>query len=264
MIMKKEDFFEPFKIYDNLYFVGTKLSAVYILDTGDGLIMFDTGYQETLYAVIDGMHKMGLNPYDVKYILITHGHIDHMGAAKALREMTGAKIFLGKEDREYANGGLDLSWAKEVNLALETFEPDILLTDGDEIRLGNSVVKTIATAGHTPGTKSFIFDVLDGDKSWTAGLHGGPGLNTLVKEYLDENDLPYSSREEYTYSMLRQKDEKVDIMLANHIEFNGTEEKLKKLKAGDKDAFRDKNEWEKFNLWCVDIMRELIENEKNK
>ena len=86
--------FEPIKIFGNLYFVGTPPASVHIVDTGDGLIMFDTGYQQSLYVVIDNIYRLGLDPHNVKYILLTHGHIDHMGGARALRELTGAKIAL--------------------------------------------------------------------------------------------------------------------------------------------------------------------------
>lgn len=126
-----EGTFPPFRMYGNLYFVGTQPASVHIVDTGEGLCMLDTGYQHSLYIVLDNMYRMGLNPHDVKLILLTHGHIDHFGATRALRELTGAKIALGAADREYATGELDLSYAKELDMTYtETFDPDILLSDG--------------------------------------------------------------------------------------------------------------------------------------
>ena len=143
------NYVKPFCIWGNLYFVGTEEASTHIVDTGDGLIMFDSGYQKTLYLVIHNMHLCGLNPLDLKYIVHTHGHIDHFGGTKALAELTGAKTFLGRNDRKYANGELDLSYAKELGMEFtETFEPDVLLDDGDIIELGNSQIKALATRGN--------------------------------------------------------------------------------------------------------------------
>ena len=265
--MKKtwEGSFEPLRIFGNLYFVGTPPASVHIVDTGEGLIMLDTGYQQSLYMVIDNIYKVGLDPHDIKYILLTHGHIDHMGAAKALRELTGAKIALGKEDRDYANGTLDLSYAKELDMEFsETFEPDLLLSDGDEIRLGNTAVRAVATPGHTPGAMSYFFNVSDGKDTFIAGLHGGMGINTLCKEFLDKYGLPYSLRDDFVRSMLRLNQEKVDIFLGNHMQHNHTERKAELVRSGNRLAFVDPDEWQAYNLWCIKNLENMIEKEKKQ
>lgn len=259
--MKKpwEGSFDPFRIFGNLYFVGTPPASVHIVDTGEGLIMFDTGYQHSLYITIDNIYRLGLNPHDIKYILLTHGHIDHMGAAKALRELTGAKIALGKEDRDYANGTLDLSYAKELDMEFrETFEPDVLLSDGNEIRLSNTTVRAVATPGHTPGAMSYFFNVSDGADIFIAGLHGGMGINTLCKEFLEKYDLPYTLREDFVNSMLRLNEEHVDIFLGNHMQHNHTERKAELIKSGNQLAFVDPSEWQPYNLWCIENMEKMI------
>jgi metallo-beta-lactamase class B len=188
-----------------------------------------------------------------------------MGAAKALRELTGAKIALGKEDRDYANGTLDLSYAKELDMEFsETFEPDILLSGGDEIRLGNTTVRAVSTPGHTPGAMSYFFNVSDGKDTFIAGLHGGMGINTLCKEFLDKYGLPYSLRDDFVRSMLRLNQEKVDIFLGNHMQHNHTERKAELVRSGNRLAFVDPDEWQAYNLWCIKNLENMIKKEKKQ
>ena len=84
-----EGMLEPIRKWGNLWFVGGDPASVHIVETGDSLILFDCGYQETLYLLLDGMRRLGLDPERISDVFITHGHIDHCGAAKALRELYG-------------------------------------------------------------------------------------------------------------------------------------------------------------------------------
>ena len=252
-----EGYVKPFKIFGNLYFAGTVPASTHIIDTGEGLIMLDPGYQQSLYLVIHNMYLLGLAPLDLKYIVMTHGHIDHFGATRALVELTKAKTFIGEKDRDSANGTLDLSFAKELGMEYtETFEPDVLLNDGDKIKLGNTEITAIATPGHTAGAMSYFFDVADGEEVFRAGLLGGVGINSLSTAYLKNHDLPFSLRDDLVASMNRLKNEKVEIFLGNHVHNNNTVEKSFKIFEGDKYAFVAPDEW---SAYC----ERVIENCKN-
>ena len=256
-----EGYIPPFQLWGNLYFVGTYHASTHIIDTGKGLIMLDSGYQHSLYLVLENMRKLGLDPMDIKYIVHTHGHIDHCGATQALVQMTGAKTFLSEADKDYMNGTVDLSWATELELDLEEFEADVLVNDGDTITLGNTTLTAVATPGHTPGSMSYLFNVTDGEKTLVAGLHGGAGLNTFSKTFLDKYNLPYSYRDDYFRSMERLKTLKVDIFLGNHAWQNQTREKQALVATGDKDAFVDPNAWAAFAEQCQQKLRDFIEKE---
>ena len=92
-----DGYVKPFKIFGNLYFIGTEPASTHLIDTGEGLILIDTGYQHSLYLVLNNIWELGFSPYDIKYLVHTHGHIDHIGGTAALVELSGAKTFLGKE-----------------------------------------------------------------------------------------------------------------------------------------------------------------------
>ena len=177
--------------------------------------------------------------------------------------MTGAKIAIGKPDAKYADGTLDLSFAKELGLEYnESFTPDILLNDGDVIALGNTRVRAVATPGHTRGAMTYVFNVTDGEDVYTAALHGGQGMNTLSAEYLLKNSLPLSLRDDFLKAMDRLEKEKVDVFLGNHVQHNRTLEKFEKLKNGDRLAFVDPDEWAQNARKAKLSLFKLIEKEK--
>ena len=108
-----------------------------------------------------------------------------------------------------------------------------------------------------------IFDVTNGKDTFRVGLHGGMGINTLCSEFLDKYNLPYTLRDDFKRSMLRLNEEKVDIFLGNHMQHNNTEEKAEKVRNGEEYAFVNPDEWEKYNLWCIENLEKMIEMEKN-
>ena len=255
-------YMKPFKIWGNLYFAGTEPASTHIIDTGEGLIMLDSGYQHSLYLVIHNMHLLGLDPMNVKYIVHTHGHIDHMGATKALTVLTGAKTFIGEQDKKIANGTVDLSYAKELDMEFnEFFEPDVLLNDGDKIKLGNTEIVAKSTPGHTRGAMSYFFDVADDKRTLRAALMGGVGINTMCREFLDKYGLSYDCRDNFINSMDRLKTEQVDIFLGNHVIHNNTLGKHKEICNGNSDAFVDPNAWKEHCIWAKQNLLDMIDKE---
>lgn len=257
-----EGYLTPCKVFGNLYFVGTEPASTHIIDTGDGLIMLDSGYQHSLFVVLHNMHILGLDPRKLKYILHTHGHIDHMGATTSLVQLFGCRTFIGEPDKDYINGKLPLSWAKELCLELIPFEADVTVNDGDKIILGNTEITAVATPGHTPGAMSYFFDVTDGKSTYRAALHGGMGFNTMRSSFLDEYGLSYSCRDYYIESQTRLAELPCDIYLGNHASQNRTPEKIRKVLSGDELAFVDPDEWKREMLSSRDYLKYLIKENK--
>lgn len=254
---------EPTRIWGNLWFVGGYPASVHILETGEGLVLFDCGYQETLYLVLDGMRRLNLDPGRITDIFITHGHIDHCGAAKALQMLYGCKIWISAVDAPAVRGEneTDLTCATELNLPFIFFEPDGLLRDGDRITRGNTEIRAVATPGHTAGAMSYFFDITDGKRVLRAGLHGGAGFNSVSADYLTRHGLPFSLQADYVASMRRLMRERVDVFLGNHVEQNKMPKKYLALCSGDPDAFVNAGEWVHFLEKCVEGFEAMVKEE---
>lgn len=251
---------EPFRVLGNTWFVGTGPASTHIIDSGEGLIMLDSGYQESLYLVLDSMHRCGFDPADLRYIIHSHGHIDHAAATKALVELTGAETFIGEGDRAMVNGEHpELSWAPEYNMAYPApFEPDHLIKDGDQIKLGNVVIDCVATPGHTAGVISFFWDVEHEGQIYRAGTFGGAGFNSFTADYIRKYQLEsYDLRGSYRRSLQRLKQEKVDLFIGNHVGQNQTPERYQRLKSGEVKAFVDPGSWLKFLAGCENSLADF-------
>ncbi len=253
----------PFRIFGNLYFVGTEPASSHMIETEEGLILIDSGYPQSLYLVIESIWELGFDPRKIRCIVHSHGHYDHLGATRALKELTGAKTFLGAEDFDYANGKLDLTWAKELgHVYHEAFEPDVALHDGDVIRLGSTEIQCVSTPGHTPGTISFFFDVAENGVRLRAGMHGGVGVNSMTRKFLDAYGLSCDCREKFFAGLDRLKHEHVDLHLGNHVGCNDTLGKARRMKRERENPFIDPSEWPVFLERCRTNLQRQIDAEQ--
>ena len=239
---------EPFRIVGNLYYVGNRDVSSHLIDTGQGLILLDTAYPQTVYLLLESIRRLGFDPDDICCILHCHAHYDHFGGTRAITELTGAKTALGREDIEILEEKPELSWAPEYGVPFyETFQVDRPLDDGDTISMGNATIECLSVPGHTPGSMAYLFEITDNGTIHTVGIHGGPGLNTLTKEYLEKHGLPLSRRTDYMRSVERLKERTVDVFIGAHPGQNATLDKRAAMKDG-KNPFLDKTAWPSF--WC--------------
>lgn len=255
-ISKRTEFYEspskvyckPFRIFGNLYYIGDEKVCSYLVDTGDGLIIFDTGHPHTIHLLVQSIWELGFNPADIKYIIHTHGHFDHFGASNEFRTLYGCKTIMSRIDmemiRDNPNGAL-LSFypIPYVKLPIidETFE------DGDVIALGNTKVLCVLTPGHSPGNTSFFFDVQDDKKTCRVAYFGGAGFNCLRKVSLDANLFPYSLRDDFLNSIDKVKSEVANIVLGSHPSQYSLFEKIKLMEENSKiNPFIDDGEWDRY------------------
>ena len=139
-----EAYIKPFKIINNLYYVGDKRVCAHLIDTGEGLILFDAGYQHTIHLLIESIYELGFNPKDIKYLIISHGHFDHFGSVNELRALYNCKTFMSKEDcnmlRTTPKASL-LSVNPNPYASLPIIDHEFV--DGEIIKLGNTSIKCV-------------------------------------------------------------------------------------------------------------------------
>ena len=235
----------PFKMYGNIYFIGSTRVSVHLIETEVGLVLIDTGYPDMYEQILGSMNELGFNPKDLCAIFHSHGHIDHFGCTQKLKELSGAKTYISYIDNDIVNGKLDLSWAQELGYQrLPTFNCDVLVIDGDTFSFGNTTIRCRLTPGHTDGVLSFFIKTGTEDKTAIAGMHGGVGFNTLTTEFLNKYQLSFRCRDVFKESIHKMLDEPVDIVLGNHPQQNDTQGKLEKVLMGD--SIVDHTEWKRF------------------
>ena len=204
---------KPFKVIENVYFVGNTWVSVYLIDTPEGLILIDCAYEENLYLLIDSIRGLGFDPKDIRHLLISHGHFDHCGAARQLQEMSNCEIWINEKDAYFFTERRDL-------IAFEDRVPEFRIDhyyDSDQsICFGGMTIWPVPCPGHTPGTTSFFFEVEHEGRKLTVAMHGGLGTNTLSKEDLLTNGWPLSFQQGYLDLLRQMKRRSVDVLIPSH------------------------------------------------
>jgi metallo-beta-lactamase class B len=220
----------PAKVFDDLFFLGQTAFSVWGLRTKDGIILVDSIFDYSVEAeVIEGLKKLGIDPAEIRYVIISHAHGDHSGGAGILQQH-GARVVMSEADWQLYEKGPDKIKAKR----------DIVATDGMPITLGGATVRVYLTPGHTHGTISTVLPVHDNGKPHVAALWGGTLFN-----FRDSPDDPRDARlKVYAESAAKfravVRTAGADILLSNHTAYDGTTVKLAELagrKAGEPNPY---------------------------
>jgi metallo-beta-lactamase class B len=158
----------PYKVFDNLYWLGTRQHSSWALRTSEGLIIIDTNFAwATEPEIIDGLKTLGLDARQIKYVVISHAHGDHDQGAAELQKRFGAKVVMGAPDWEST-----LQRAPTAAGGVPTRDV-VVGPAGMKLTLGDTTVDIVATPGHTPGTLSYVFPVKDQGRTVTVAYSGG-------------------------------------------------------------------------------------------
>ncbi len=245
---------DPAKIFDNVYIMGRSGTAVYAITTSDGILLIDSGYpNEVEQVVIGGMQKLGLDPAQIKVVILTHGHADHFGGTPYIQEHYHPHVYLSAADWNLMEN--PPAGRAQKGPAPTLPKHDMVMTEGQPVVLGDEKVTPVAIPGHTPGSMGVIFAVKDRGKTHMAALYGG---TILLPGIISDDGL-----QQYLHSIAHFKDEtkkaKVDVELQNHPLYDNLQEKLDKLKTpkkGDPNPFVvGQANYQKF----LDVMSQCME-----
>lgn len=252
---------QPFKLHDNLYFIGSEAVSVHLINTEEGLVLIDTGYPSMYELIISNIKQLGFEPANICAIFHSHGHIDHFGCTQRILELCNAKTYISRIDNEILNGKYDLSWAKELGKELlPFFNCDVLIEDGDTFNFGSTSIRCIHTPGHTDGVMSFVITLNNNGKTVVAAMHGGIGTNSMAADFLNKYGLSFDCREKFRQGLRKLADEKVDIVLGNHPEQSKTKNKLIRVLNGETDL-TDPEEWQRFLAYAERRLDALLKSE---
>jgi metallo-beta-lactamase class B len=217
---------EPYRVIANIYYVGAADISSHIIVTPQGLILLDTGTREMLPGLRASIEKLGHKLTDVKIILSSHAHWDHVEGHAPMKDLTGAQVMAVGEDAAAIASGVDNS-----ALGAEGWKPvkvDRILKDGDTVTLGGVTLKANLTPGHTKGCTTWTTTVQESGKSLLVVFIGGVSINEGVK--LVGNSRHPAIADDYARTFRTLKSLKADVFLAQHPSIYGMAEKMRRLK----------------------------------
>jgi metallo-beta-lactamase class B len=217
--------FPAFKLIGNVYWVGTYDLSTYLITTDAGHILINTGFVETVPQIAEGVEKLGFKMADVKVLLATHAHVDHVAGLAALKRTTGAQVMMSEADAVLLEDGgkSDFRFGNEASTNFEPVKVDRRLKDQDTIVLGGVTVTAHHHPGHTKGATSFTLTVREGGRDYRVVIANLGSINPGVTV----SGMPKypTIRDDYARTFAAQKSLPVDVFLASHAAQFGMHEK---------------------------------------
>jgi len=217
--------FPPHRIADDLYYVGSKGESTYLVTTKQGHILINSSFEATVPLIRQNMEKLGFRFGDVKILLASHAHADHVQGHALLRQQTGAAVYVMEgDDRVIATGG------EGQYLYKDRWKPckvDRVLKDGDRVTLGQATLIARRTPGHTRGCTTWTLRVRDAGKTYDAVIVGSPNVNPGYR-LVDNQDYPEIAAD-YVKAFAILKALPCDIFLGAHGNYYGMEAKVARL-----------------------------------
>ncbi len=231
--------FPPFRIVGNLYYVGSKDLASYLITTPQGHILINSDLETSPPLIRASVEKLRFKVSDVRILLISHAHWDHDGGSAAIKALTGATYMVmdgdvpvvesgGKTDFQYGNTPASLYTPTKV---------DRVLHDGDEVKLGGTTLVAHLTPGHTKGCTTWTMKLVEAGKSYDVVIIGSPNVNDGYKLVGNPSYPGIVSDYERTFQVLKSLP--VDIFLGAHGSYFDLLKKYPRLKEGTENPFVD-------------------------
>jgi metallo-beta-lactamase class B len=232
--------YDPFLIYGDVYYVGTRGLASYLIVSPHGHFLIDGGLPENASIIARNIETLGYRLKDVKYLLNSHAHFDHSGGLAALKKATGAKMVASDGDRWALEAGLVPGSEDDPAFAAPPVAVDRVIGDGETLTLGGVTLSAHVTPGHTKGCTSWTMAA--GGKQILFFCSASVAANRLVASKIGPPQYE-GIVDDYRATFAATKNWRPDILLANHPEFFSMEEKRERQLAGDSNAFVNPDEF---------------------
>ena len=231
--------FPPHRIIANVYYVGSKGLASYLVVTSQGLILINSDLESSVPLLRDSVEKLGFKFSDIKILLISHAHWDHCAGSALLKKITGARYMVMDADVPAVESGgkTDFQYANTPDSLFPPTKVDRVLHDGDQVKLGNVVLVAHLTPGHTKGCTTWTLKVVDAGKTYDVVIIGSPNVNAGYK--LVNNPQYPQVAQDYELMFRTLKALPCDVFLGAHGEYYGMEAKFSRLQEGAPNPFID-------------------------
>src|SRR5579859_959841 len=231
--------FPPHRVIGNIYYVGSRGLASYLITTPQGHILINSNLESSVPQIREAIEKLGFRFHDVKILLISHSHWDHCAGGALLKELTGAKYMVMEADvPDIESGGLtNFQYGKLPGAGYKPAKVDRVLHDGDQVKLGEVALVAHLTAGHTKGCTTWTMKVQDGGKTYDVVIVGSPNVNTGYR--LVNNSLYPQIAQDFERTFRTLKSLPCDVFLGAHGSYYGMESKFARLKSGGPNPFID-------------------------
>jgi metallo-beta-lactamase class B len=252
--------FKPFRIIGNIYYVGTNNLACYLITTPEGHILIDTALQESAPIVRANIATLGFKLQDIKIILSSHAHFDHVAGHADMKAATGAKVYATEADALVLESGGTKGFHP-----LTPYKPvkvDKILKDGETVRLGKETLTTHLTPGHTEGSTTWTWTAEENGKKYHVVLVSSMSINPGV--HMVNFPAWPNIAEAYAKSFAFLKSLHCDLFLGPHAPFFKMEEKVKRVNEGAKtNQFIDPQGYREYIDSFEKLYNEQVTREKN-
>ena len=231
--------FPPYRIIGNVYYVGSQGLASYLITTKEGHILINSSLESSVPLIRESIEKLGFKFGDIKILLISHAHWDHCAGSASIKELTGAKYMVMDADvpEIEAGGKGNFQYGDSPTSRYQPTKVDRVLHDGEEVKLGGTVLTAHLTPGHTKGTTTWTMKAKEGDRTYNVVIIGSPNVNAGYK--LVNNALYPQIASDYERMFRILKSLPCDVFLGAHGNYYGMEAKYARMKEHAANPFID-------------------------
>jgi metallo-beta-lactamase class B len=250
---------EPFRVIGNIYYVGASDVSSFLVTTRDGHILIDSGFETTVPLIREGVRRLGFRFEDIKLLLNSHAHIDHVGGHALLKRLCAAQIVMSEADAAtLARGGQgDFLPVDDEVITYEPVNADRIVRDGDEVTQGGVTLRAHITPGHTRGCTTWTTEVEDGGKRLDVVFYGGTTILPGVRLVNNPRYPAIATDFEKTFRLLKALP--CDVFLAPHGSMFGLREKAQRRAARESpNPFIDPEAYRLFVTQSEDAFRRTL------